>query len=669
MGALIQYFGIGAKRRRKETEELRAEAEKENLAESGHDHYWNTCPKCDSKSTCRCSSDRKVQTHDLCDTCRIAAESITESVVQEAEITESSSDFIGVWLLPEKQEYIKVPIQPEYFINKKTKIQTFSGRTHLPSLALLGTWKKLIKNAPAFRNTLPKDSAKHFTSGDMGEITNVAHEVEKNFLAKGAAYYLMKDGEGQFICRSDIIPHLWDHFITELNGKSVGEPMSIRLPKPLKISVLYGHRSISFPFDEVAKFAHDYTIKTFTQLSQKTKGEVETVSAVPTMGGSAPPPEQVEPKETGRSKEPTKVPPSVAPPKTSPTKFFDTLPSNVTLSWLASNLPVKIKEFLSTKWGDGTYSQELEYNVIDEIEGYLEEIKGKVDHISTKARESGYTLKTRKEIFDISQKSGELISIVSDILKRWNDLFHKGKRDDWSNSKYALSLKENVTVDQLNGILTEMTFRRLMDLTQQNGEYTNGGMVKIGNTWVTDPRVKGRFQNSYFVVVRPPVYTTDTDGLVRLNFNFKSKPDRSTTGMRQKGYIKFVPPSFLKRVIKKVVGFFKKQKDPVEGWSSEVHVFCTCPDFKYRWHKVLADAGASHTPSGMNGEATNVNPTITNPSRKLSLCKHLIAMSGYLAKTQGDASTWLKAKGEMKNLTPTGVNMEPKVNSGASVDT
>ena len=92
--------------------------------------------------------------------------------------------------------------------------------------------------------------------------------------------------------------------------------------------------------------------------------------------------------------------------------------------------------------------------------------------------------------------------------------------------------------------------------------------------------------------------------------------------MRQKGHIKFIPHMRPGR-----------PKNPLDR---DVHVFCTCDDFKYRWHYALAQQDAADEPTGIGGEAYNEPPNTTNPDKKIALCKHLCAMHDYMIQKKSD---------------------------------
>jgi hypothetical protein len=173
--------------------------------------------------------------------------------------------------------------------------------------------------------------------------------------------------------------------------------------------------------------------------------------------------------------------------------------------------------------------------------------------------------------------------------------------------------------------LEEASFRELYQSTVSHGLYKSGGGLRktASGSWIIDSSVPGRVTNSHFIFARnmsPP--QLGPDGLHYLRFNVKSRPDRSTTGMRAVGFVKFLPPQ-------------GKGRPPVL-MDRPVHVYCSCPDFKYRWHYVLADNDAAHTPSGIGGEAENIPPTETNPGHEIAICKHLCVMHEYLQRRKSE---------------------------------
>lgn len=102
------------------------------------------------------------------------------------------------------------------------------------------------------------------------------------------------------------------------------------------------------------------------------------------------------------------------------------------------------------------------------------------------------------------------------------------------------------------------------------------------------------------------------------NFSYKSAPDHITTMKPHTGQI-----SFEKDAYKKFRG--KRSMDEVM-----CKVDCSCPDYKYRW----AYANAAQQAGEMGGDSLNKSngnvPVQTNPGKKPSLCKHLVALKDYL---------------------------------------
>ena len=169
--------------------------------------------------------------------------------------------------------------------------------------------------------------------------------------------------------------------------------------------------------------------------------------------------------------------------------------------------------------------------------------------------------------------------------------------------------------------LVEASFRNLLDDTVSNGRYRIGGLRRVGRLWVYDRAIPDRASNSRFVVTRRPTLQLDRDGFPVYRFQFRSRPDRNTTNMSHQGYVKFIErPKFLARIR----DFFKEEID------LQVHVHCTCPDFKYRWHWVLAKANCSHNPTGLGFDAIDKRPDQTNPNGLISMCKHLVVAKDYL---------------------------------------
>jgi hypothetical protein len=117
----------------------------------------------------------------------------------------------------------------------------------------------------------------------------------------------------------------------------------------------------------------------------------------------------------------------------------------------------------------------------------------------------------------------------------------------------------------------------------------------------SDSGRKGRSSNVY---VRPPKAITDAYGNDVLEYSFKSQ--NSTTGNRQTGYIRFLGGG---------------------EETSDVEVFCSCPDYKFRYEHVNWKDGSASEPKDPK---TKAFPIKTNPSGDIGLCKHLLAASKYV---------------------------------------
>jgi hypothetical protein len=213
--------------------------------------------------------------------------------------------------------------------------------------------------------------------------------------------------------------------------------------------------------------------------------------------------------------------------------------------------------------------------------------------------------------------------------------------------------------------LSEMTFRQLQQATLTNGRYKVGGMRRVGNMWIHDITTPDRAQNSRFIIKTIPRLSVDrTDGCPRLDYAFRSRPDRSTTGQTHAGYVKFIPknrkfqPSA--RDLAKTSWRWAQGKNTLD---MDVHVACHCPDFKYRWHYALSRRDATHFPTGGGNDATNRPPLKTNPHQRPCLCKHLYAMGDYVGRVNLTA-----ALPQDKGLTPTAPGKPAKVRKNAKVE-
>jgi len=111
----------------------------------------------------------------------------------------------------------------------------------------------------------------------------------------------------------------------------------------------------------------------------------------------------------------------------------------------------------------------------------------------------------------------------------------------------------------------------------------------------------------------PPLEIDSYQDAVYYAFNFKSNP--STTGLRWRGYIKFIKP--------------KSGRDtPLQH--VECVVDCSCPDYKYRFAWANKQRGSSLVgPQSLN-QAWNRAPRKTNPKGKPGLCKHILATRQYI---------------------------------------
>jgi hypothetical protein len=111
----------------------------------------------------------------------------------------------------------------------------------------------------------------------------------------------------------------------------------------------------------------------------------------------------------------------------------------------------------------------------------------------------------------------------------------------------------------------------------------------------------------------PPLEIDSYQDAVYYAFNFKSHP--STTGLRWRGYVKFIKP--------------KTGRDtPLQHVDCVVD--CSCPDYRYRWAWANKQRGSSQVgPQSLN-QAWNRAPRKTNPKGKPGLCKHILAARQYI---------------------------------------
>lgn len=110
----------------------------------------------------------------------------------------------------------------------------------------------------------------------------------------------------------------------------------------------------------------------------------------------------------------------------------------------------------------------------------------------------------------------------------------------------------------------------------------------------------------------PPLEIDSYQDSLYYIFNFKSSP--STTGLRHKGYIKFFKP--------------KNKNTPLQHM--ECLVDCDCADFRYRWAWAIKQRGSSVVGPNSLNQAWNKAPRKTNPTSRISLCKHLLAAKDHL---------------------------------------
>lgn len=106
-------------------------------------------------------------------------------------------------------------------------------------------------------------------------------------------------------------------------------------------------------------------------------------------------------------------------------------------------------------------------------------------------------------------------------------------------------------------------------------------------------------------------------------FDYKSNP--STTGLRHKGYIKFIRP---------------QNRSVPKGEDIECVVDCSCPDYKFRFAWANKQRGSGVVGPNSLNQAWNRAPRITNPTGRPALCKHLLALAdsifGWMVEFRGN---------------------------------
>jgi hypothetical protein len=123
---------------------------------------------------------------------------------------------------------------------------------------------------------------------------------------------------------------------------------------------------------------------------------------------------------------------------------------------------------------------------------------------------------------------------------------------------------------------------------------------------------KGRKDRSKDVKVKP-MRVVSMENNEAWTFGYKSNP--STTGDSHKGYIRFLKENI-------------SQTDDPEKIDCLVN--CGCPDYKYRWSYSNGKKGVGVTGAEDLSKSNGSPPTFMNPSQRVGLCKHLVALGSYL---------------------------------------
>lgn len=102
------------------------------------------------------------------------------------------------------------------------------------------------------------------------------------------------------------------------------------------------------------------------------------------------------------------------------------------------------------------------------------------------------------------------------------------------------------------------------------------------------------------------------------NFGYKSANDHITTGKSHVGRISFGKDAYIR---------YKKKRSMDEVVCK---VDCSCPDYRYRWAYANAAQNAGEMGVDSLNRCNGNPPNKTNPRKKPSLCKHLVALKDYL---------------------------------------
>jgi len=148
-------------------------------------------------------------------------------------------------------------------------------------------------------------------------------------------------------------------------------------------------------------------------------------------------------------------------------------------------------------------------------------------------------------------------------------------------------------------------------------------LLKYTQTYMKGGGGAGRIQRAGNVHVRSNPVSME-EGKEAWNFNYKSNP--STTGKRWHGFVRFLKGEV-------------ENKDNAQELQCIVN--CDCPDYKYVWAYPNKKKGAGFTGRPYNDN--NGRPWLTsslprggradrrtNPHQIPGMCKHLIALAGYL---------------------------------------
>jgi len=512
-------------------------------------------------------------------------------------------------------------------------VEITMGGQLLPIWAVLANVDILSKHFQWIPAMLKNKTINNVYLPSLGEESVAAAEMVQSQLMKRGWSFAVKDGENVlFGCRGGAYhrPPYFDTFTQEISGSGPSmTPIDIKLGEPGEIKTVQffdssgeaGGRSMSL----------DYLM------------------------GKAKKDEPKSPDEPAKPAEPVKIDKSDFKSRVSDPakeKDFAGWVNNLFASGQNISLVEFAPEYDGHKWWD------MSNPPFDKIEPQV------IRHYFEYER---FTEAVEKK--SVAPRVMALFSAVIGALaeSKHRQLLEDMGWDDMAFHKFAALSGEDkkAEMQESKQPINEMTFRELLRQTSHNGGYRIGGMRRIHGRWLYDMSIPDRMTNSRFVIVRQPRLGLDTDGSPIYRFRFRSRADRNTTGMAQSGYVKFVQTK--RGLFKKAIRFIANTE-----LDEDVQVGCSCPDFRFKWHWVLARSGASHTPTGIGFDATDDPPNHTNPRHLVGICKHLCVFQDILSRSAREHDREVGTLRKDQQSAPTKPAKKsgepPKIKAGAELD-